>query len=871
MAELADGPIDRLAAALEGRYDLERELGRGGMATVYLAHDSRHDRPVALKVLSSHLGADGPARFLSEIRMAANLIHPHILPVFDSGEAEGQLYYVMPYVDGITLEERIRDVGRLDVHESLRIIEEIGDGLAHAHRHGLVHRDVKPSNIFLADGHAFLADFGVAKAVASENTALTQTGASLGTPLYMSPEQATGKGVDNRSDIYSLACVHYQMLTGEPPFSRPTVMAIIAAHCFEDVPSASDIRTDIPPAIVRSISRALAKSRKDRFATVDEYLSALHGVVSPAAGRRRERPRWPVKPIVAGATAALTIGAVAAAVVTRSGSPPAADASPLVPTRVVVAPLENRTDDASLDQVGRMGAEWITAGLHGTGLVDVVPSLTALQATAFIDGLQARGDTVFDKIEALASETGSGIVIYGGYYLSGDSLQYELQVTNAATGELVEALATVRGARSDPRPAIGELRDRVMGSLSVNLDERLVDTELSAVQPPSYAAYQAFDEGMVAYLGSRWGDAVGPLYRAYELDSTFVLPLLYAGLSLSNSRDMAAVDSLATILERRRNELSAYHRHWLAYMAARTHGRNEEARLAIREAARLAPGSKAVYNWAYAAQLTNRPREAVTALRTLDPERGPMRGWLPYWHLLTDNLHRIEEHADELAAARKARDLHPGSGWPIQMEGEALAALGELDEVRRIVAGLPSATFIDLNSPTILNAIGDELRHHGHAELSREIFETAAAWYEDLPEDERNSRFNAEAYATSLGNLSRDAEALEIVAGLRSRYPEDLQLEGWAGIIQATLGNLEEAERITARLEQEERRNPYSRGLYSLTLARIAGATGDADRAVSLLKASINQGFRPLRHPDVNLAGFVGYVPFDEVFTPLDR
>ena len=871
MPEPPDAPISRLSAALGDRYEVQRELGRGGMATVYLARDLRHDRSVALKVLSPHLEGDGPARFLSEIRMAANLHHPHILPLFDSGEADGLLYYVMPFVDGITLEERIREAGRMEVDETLRIIQEVGDGLAHAHRNGLVHRDVKPSNIFLADGHAFLADFGVAKAVADEHTALTKTGMSLGTPLYMSPEQVTGKGVDTRSDIYSLACVHYQMLTGEPPYSRPTVMALIAAHCFEEIPTAVSVRSDVPVEVDQAIRCGLAKSRDDRFATVDDFLAAVHGNAPPVVHRRGKRRRsWPVAPILGGVAATVVV-AVATVVITRSRSQPVANAGSVVATRVVVAPLENLTGDASLDQVGRMGADWITEGLHRTGIVDVVPSLTALQAVAFIQGLLARGDTAFDPIQALATETGSGTVISGTYYLDGDSLLYQLQVTNAATGQLVDALDPVRGGRWSPGQAISELRDRVMGSLAVNLDERLVEVELSAVQPPSYASYQAFDEGMGSYMRKEWRRAVEPLHRAYALDSTFVLPLLFAGLTHANLREMTAVDSRAAILSSRRDELSEYHRHWLTYMVARAHGRNEDARLAILEAARLAPGSKAVYNLAYAAQLTHRPREAVEALRTLDPERGPMRGWLPYWQLFTDNLHRLGEHREELEAALRARALHPSSGWTVAMEGEALAALGRTAEVRRLVAEIPSVESTDIGTSEILNRIGEELHVHGHREEAREVFEAAITWHTGLPEDAQGTREYAENYATSLHNVSRTAEALEAVTQLRSTTPDDLLLLGWEGVLLAALENVEDVGRIAALLEEEERNDPYSRGSYSLVLARIAGASGERDRATEFLRASIDQGFRPLRHPDINLEAFVGYPPFDQVITPLDR
>src|SRR5205807_309548 len=225
----------RLKAALAGRYTIELELGQGGMATVYLAHDVRHDRRVAVKVLRPELSLElGADRFVREIHLAARLNHPHIMPLFDSGEAGGFLYYVMPVVEGESLRERLRQAQRLPVEDATQIAREVADALDHAHRHGVVHRDIKPENILLQEGHAVVADFGIGKAVsaaAQGATAITRTGVTVGTPAYMSPEQAAGEqAIDGRSDIYSLGCVLYEMLAGAPPFTGPTAQAVIAAH-----------------------------------------------------------------------------------------------------------------------------------------------------------------------------------------------------------------------------------------------------------------------------------------------------------------------------------------------------------------------------------------------------------------------------------------------------------------------------------------------------------------------------------------------------------------------------------------------------------------------------------------------------------------
>jgi len=269
----------RLQSAVGDAYHIERELGRGGMATVYLAQDLKHHRPVAIKVLTPELaGALGPERFLREIEIAARLNHPHILALIDSGEADGFLYYVMPYVEGESLRDRLEREKQLGLEDALKIAAEVAGALAYAHSHGVVHRDVKPENILLSGGSAVVADFGIARALSAAGGAehLTQTGTVIGTPAYMSPEQATGGAeIDGRSDQYSLACVVYEMLVGQPPFTGPTPQAVMARHSLDMVSPPSIVRATIPDAVEAAILRALAKLPADRFPTTALFAEAL--------------------------------------------------------------------------------------------------------------------------------------------------------------------------------------------------------------------------------------------------------------------------------------------------------------------------------------------------------------------------------------------------------------------------------------------------------------------------------------------------------------------------------------------------------------------------------------------------------------------
>ena len=271
--------LQRLNAALSGRYVIARELGHGGTALVFLAQDLKHDRAVAIKVLrpeiATLLGAD---RFLREIHFTARFVHPHILPLLDSGEAAEFLYYVMPYVHGESLRVRLKRERKLPMDDALRFACQVADALSYAHSHDVVHRDIKPENILIESGHAVVADFGIAKAitVAASDEKLTESGITVGTPSYMSPEQARGERMlDGRSDIYSLGCVLYEMLAGEPPYTGRTAQAIAARRLAEPIPRLRTIRKSVPDAVEQAITRALAKAPADRFATARQFAEAL--------------------------------------------------------------------------------------------------------------------------------------------------------------------------------------------------------------------------------------------------------------------------------------------------------------------------------------------------------------------------------------------------------------------------------------------------------------------------------------------------------------------------------------------------------------------------------------------------------------------
>jgi eukaryotic-like serine/threonine-protein kinase len=406
--------LDRLRTAIASRYEIERELGHGAMATVYLARDLKHNREVAVKVLKDDVGfALGPERFRREIELVTHLNHPHILPIYDSGEADGELYYVMPYIEGESLRARLNRERQLSLDEALRITCEVASALDHSHRHGIIHRDIKPENILLEDGQALLADYGIARAASALGAEkLTSTGVSLGTPTYMSPEQGMADpNLDNRSDIYSLGCVLYEMLAGQPPFTGRTTQAIIARHSLDQVPSLTVVRSTIPDEVEDAILRALSKVPADRFATANDFADALRACQQSGmyptlrTGRRTRQNRKPhrnwrfVAAVVAIVIASLGLAAWAGKGALFGAKRPSAvgpGANGFRPERIAVLYFKDESRDKRLGYLADGLSESLTQQLGQVTGLDVVSAGGAKQ----FRGVNVSNDSIARVLEA---------------------------------------------------------------------------------------------------------------------------------------------------------------------------------------------------------------------------------------------------------------------------------------------------------------------------------------------------------------------------------------------------------------------------------------------------------------------------------------
>jgi serine/threonine-protein kinase len=501
--------LERLKAALADRYTLKRELGRGGMATVYLAQDLKHDRPVALKVLHSDLAATlGPARFLREIRLAARLQHPHILSVHDSGETAGCLWFTMPYVEGESLRDRLIHERQLPVEEALKLTREVALALDFAHRHGVIHRDIKPENILLMDGQGLVADFGIGRALsaAEAEDRLTQTGVVIGTPVYMSPEQSTGQGdLDRRTDVYSLGVVLFEMLAGEPPYTGATAQAILAKRLSEPVPHLRTVR-DVPLWVEQALVRALARVPADRYQSAAQFAAALERPASSDVGAEargqslRLRFAWGVIALM------LVVGAVAT--FTRSGNPEVLDENLLA-----VAPFDAVSSGVAEYREGLVTI--LSRSLDGAGpLRTISPSVVVRRWAGQSDPTSA---------SALGHSTGAGLVVFGQVVPSStDSVRLTATLYDVRRGQPVGEVEV-----RDERHRI----DRIADTLAVRLLREVGRTRpvgavrFAALGSTSLPAIKLFLQAEQFYRLGQWDSVRAYAERAVAVDSNFTLAL----------------------------------------------------------------------------------------------------------------------------------------------------------------------------------------------------------------------------------------------------------------------------------------------------------------------------------------------------------
>jgi serine/threonine-protein kinase len=684
---------------LAEHYEIERELGRGGMATVYLARDMRHDREVAIKVLSPDLSrAFGFERFQREIAITAKLSHPNILPLHDSGESDGRLFYVAPFVRGESLRARLRREQQLPVRDAIAIAVGVASALEHAHAHGVVHRDIKPENILLSDGHAIVADFGIARALehgASEH--LTATGVSIGTPAYMSPEQSVGEPTDERSDMYSIGCVLYEMLAGEPPFTGPTAQSIIAKRLANTAPDVRLCRDSVDEVLAGTVARCLARNPADRIRRASELrkllddaalADAVRGAVVPsrprgAAGRRRTR--WS---IITTAGALLTAGAVVLAVPGLRQRMTRLVAGPTKIHTLAVLPV-NASGDMSQDYLADGLTDAVINGLSQLGSVNVIsytsvsrfkmmkmkPSLRdmarQLHADAVLEASVAR-DRDLVRVSGRLVRASDGHPIW--------TRMYERQIGNAL-----------------------ELENDVASAIAEEIGSKLGEDPAAKVASVKPEAQEAYLKGVYLAGQSRFKEAIDQFQVAVEKDpghSAAYAALARAWYFRAFFGEVAPVEAFSQMeraaqraLERDPRSAEA-----LGLMAlVNVHYRWDwvAAKREFEQALALAPSNAQVHH-DYAHFLLAIGRRAESASETerareLDPAN-PMLTTCTGWHSLFD-----KQFDTSLARAKESQMMMPNfwaeivSGWAYLGKGDGRAAVAAMRQAATLSEDLPFA------------------------------------------------------------------------------------------------------------------------------------------------------------------------------------
>jgi eukaryotic-like serine/threonine-protein kinase len=740
--------FERLSAALAARYKLQRELGQGGMAKVYLAHDLKYQRAVAVKVLLSELTeAVGSTRFLHEIQIAARLHHPHILPLYDSDEAQGFLYYVMPYVEGETLRERLARERQLPVGDALQIAREVADALSYAHKSGVVHRDIKPGNILLESGHAIVADFGIARAVGvATSQPLTGPRHVIGTPTYMSPEQIEGSEyLDGRSDIYSLGCVLFEMLAGEPPFPGNTLESIVARRLTGPIPSARAFRELVPEPIDAALKKALARVPADRFVSAAQFAEAL------------------ATPVTTG----IAVGAAQAMVqeVTSAKS-------------VAVLPFENMSTDPE--------NEYFSDGITDD-IIAQLSKISALKVISRTSSMQYKKTT--KKITAIAEELGVGAILEGSVRRAGprarivvhlvdprtekhlwgetfdrqltDIFEVQSEVAQQITGALSLALSPEEKSRVEKKAtADAEAYNLyLLGRFHMNkwsgaeIQKAIEHFEEAIKKDPGYAVAYAGQADAYELLSIGFGSKAPVEYlaqakamalKALEMDDS----LAEAHTSLAYARWLGDLDWVGAEKEfKRALELkSSYvmaHEWYAEYLAAL--GRHDEALAAIKKAQQLDPLSVPVnraVGWViYFSRSYDQAIEELRKTLGMDPNFLAARLVL-WWALLAKGSH------DEAIADIRKEVESPGLRTMKKlMLGYACASAGRLEEAGGILweleAKIEGENRLALLAALLFTAMDDKDRAFEQLERAFQIrepglvFLRVAPWADPLRSDRR--------------------------------------------------------------------------------------------------------------------------------------
>ncbi|OGD18687.1 MAG: hypothetical protein A2W03_08835 [Candidatus Aminicenantes bacterium RBG_16_63_16] len=875
--EIAGNALTR-GILFAGRYEIIEQLGAGGMGCVYRAFDKKIDEEVALKLLQPMTVADKGIveRFRNELKIARKIRHAHVGGMFDLGEEGDTLFISMEYVRGEDLKSLIRRTEKLTVGKAVLIARQVAEGLGEAHKLGVVHRDLKPGNIMVdKEGNAKIMDFGIARSLTAAGT--TAEGVIIGTPEYMSPEQVEGKPADQRSDIYSLGIILYEMVTGRPPFQGDTPFSIAFKHRHEAPEDPRQFNPHLPDSLNRVILRCLEKDREARYQMAQELLADLENMESeaPVSAETAWTARKPLpskditvtfslrKLLLPGLVALAVIVIAAAYFIFRKSGPG------LAPDLVAVAAFENLTGDPSLDILGRMASDWIGQGLSQIGGLKVVPTMSVPQLSPMVKPGK-KASPAPSPLQVLAEQTGAGKVVSGTYYLAGGELQFLSSITDTRNRMLIRSLEPVKGSLADRMNVIEMLRQRIMGALAADRGYSIGDWK--GARPPSYEAYHEFILGMNSY-GSNVAQAISHWEKTVKLDPGYMPAHLWLARCYSNIERWDKAVSILEFTDQNRDKLTPEMALFSDRLKAESQGKHEEALRALLELRRLAP-REALYTFAVAASEIgiNKPRQAIGLFEKAEvPEY-----WLKIstgimWFGIWSNAHYLlGNHKKELEVIRRARKYYPDALIPMTIEARALAALGKIEEVKKIVdESLLSRSSIGTGTAgRVMLAAARELRLQGYQEAYQDMAGRAVEWHRGRLAGKEAAEQQRAELAAALYVSEQWEEAAALIEKLRSEKPDHIDYLGYGGVLAARRGDKEEALKISEELKEIDR--PFTFGAQTYWRARIAALLGMKEEAVELLRQSFSQGkyYDVFIIQEADLDPLRDYAPFRELLNP---
>ncbi len=876
-------------------YKILQKLGEGGMGVVYKAHDTRLDRTVALKFFSSKLTVTEQARtrFMHEARAASALDHPNICTIYEIGESQdGQLFIVMPAYEGTPLSEIIQN-GPLAIGRAIGIAIEIADGLQAAHEKGIIHRDIKSSNIFITQKEKVkVMDFGLARSTGM--SMVTKTGMTIGTIPYMSPEQARGERVDHRTDIWSLGVILYEMVSGRLPFLSDYSEALVYSILNEEPEPLTSLRSHVPMELERIVVKCLQKDPSSRYQHIEDLAVDLMQLQkatenSGSSVRRSSlatRPHIPSETVeeksfgaedaVPAASSSIPPGkrgylilllsagaAIVLAFVTYAYFSTPRDTLQLSSNRIAVMVFENMTGDPALDPIGRMVSDWITQGLTQTGLVEIVPSASLFAVTRDLEsaGLIHTGSA---GVKFIAEATDAGIVVSGTYYKVGSQLQLQAQITDVLSDKLLFATEHLAGSLDNPTRTIEQLRQQIMGTLATHLDERLSPMVKMTGRHPTYEAYRQYIDGVEQYSKRDFPNAIAAFKRAIESDSGYMPAYMYLAVSYLMEGNMAMADTVVASLKGNRELFTPLERANMDWLEGLLRGDRAKALQAARIAASYAPNSESTNMLIRESFFSNRPREALSAISSVNRNVGYYRMDLSsYYESFCSIYHILEEYEKELETAREARKIFPEDFGFLNVEIRALIGLGEIEKVDKLLdESLTLPAQHDATPGGTMRLAGIELRAHGYPESALSAFDRAINWYHERPGE------YMDMYAMTLYHARRWEQSKTVFEKLAPDEHDDIFIYGFLGVIAAREGNRTEALRISKWLEELDR--PYLFGRNTVWRARIAAQLGEPAQSVALLREAFRQGasYGIWLHNDFDFEPLRDYKPFRELLVP---